>query len=86
MTVLAWISGVIGIIYLWILLVHCRRTGHILRALTLTVGSGLCGLLILNLTARFTGVSLGINPWTVGTAASFGLPGIAGLLFLRLFF
>ena len=45
---------------------------------------GLCGLLAVNLTGVFTGVSLPLSPLSLGVAGTAGLPGVTLLLLLNL--
>ena len=52
------------------------------KTLLLSVSLGLLGLLAVNLTGRYTGVTLPVNGYTCGTAAALGVPGVCGLLIL----
>lgn len=86
MTVLAWVLAALAAVYLLILTVRLWRQGRFWLSLLITAGSGIAALVLLNLLAGFTGVSLAVNGWTVGTAASMGVPGLAAMLVIRMFF
>ena len=45
---------------------------------------GAAALAAVNLTARFTGIRIPINPYSACAGSVFSLPGVCGLLFLRL--
>lgn len=57
-----------------------------LRKAAGSVGSGLLALLAVELSSGLTGVTLSICPLTVGVAALLGVPGVASLLLLDVFF
>ena len=59
------------------------RSSHSARRFALGSLSGFATLGVVNLTALATGVGLSVNLWTLLTAAMLGLPGVTGLLFLR---
>ena len=68
-----------------LLIVYCRE-GKPLRRLLSTALQGLCALAAVNVTGVFTGVTLGLGWLTGGVAILLGLPGVAGLLLMRLLF
>jgi len=47
---------------------------------------GLLGLVAVNLTAKFSGVYIPINAYTLSSSAALGLPGTVSLLILRIIF
>lgn len=47
---------------------------------------GLAGLMVVDLTSKFSGIYIPINPYTVGASAALGLPGTITLLLLRMIF
>lgn len=51
-----------------------------------TAFCGVALLAVLNLTDKFTGIHIPINPYSVGVSASGGIIGVVGLLLLRLIF
>ena len=65
-------------------LIAAVRSGRPVRALLASAAQGLCALGAMDLAAAFTSVSLGAGWFTVGVSAVLGLPGVIGLLLLRL--
>ena len=58
--------------------------GHkFLKTLLFNAFLGLCTLAIIDLTAKFTGMFIPINPYTVTGSAVFGLPAVAFFLVLQ---
>ena len=57
-----------------------------IRFVLINVLSGVLALVVVNLTARFTGVHIAVNEWTVGAGSAFGVSGVCGLLILKLIF
>ena len=55
------------------------------KYLLLNLLSGVIALAAVNLTARFSGVHIPVNPYSAGAGAVFGIPAVFGLLILRLF-
>ncbi|MBQ1210377.1 MAG: pro-sigmaK processing inhibitor BofA family protein [Clostridia bacterium] len=68
------------------LLIAYGREGKPLRRLLSTALQGLCALAAVNVAGVFTGVTLGLGWLTGGVAMLLGLPGVAGLLLMRLLF
>lgn len=73
-------------VYIVLLLFFCYKNGKFLKTLLLSALSGLIVLTAINLLSGVTGVGISINGWTVGTSALFGMPGVLGLLTIRMFF
>ncbi len=68
------------------ILVMQHRIGKPIRGVAVTGLQGFCALAAVNVTGMFTGVSLSLN-WLTGCVGMvFGLPGVAGLLFLNVLF
>ena len=74
------------VVYLLLILVFSAKTGKMLKTLLLSVASGLAVMAVINILSRFTGVDISVNAWTIGSSAVFGIPGVLGLLVLRMFF
>ena len=55
------------------------------KYLLLNLLSGVIALAAVNLTTRFSGVHIPVNPYSAGAGAVFGIPAVFGLLILRLF-
>ena len=60
------------------------RTGKPLRRLVASGVQGACALGLVDVLGTFTGVSLGFSWFTAGVGLVLGIPGIIGLLLLRL--
>lgn len=73
-------------IYVLMLLIFSVKSGKTLKTLLLSALSGLAVMVAVNLTERFTGISIAVNGWTVASSALLGIPGVLGLLTVRLFF
>lgn len=54
------------------------------RYLLINFALGIAALIAVNLSARFTGIRIPVNPYSVSTGAVLGIPGVCGLLILRL--
>lgn len=73
-------------VYIILLLYFSYKSGRTLKTLLLFAASGLLSFVAVNLTSGFTGVSIAVNLYTTLTSAFFGVPGVFGLLVLRIFF
>ena len=73
-------------VYILFLSARLYRTGHFFRALLISAVSGIAVLFAVNLCSGFTGVSIAVNGWSLGTGAVFGVPGVVGMLLLNIFF
>ena len=60
------------------------RTGKPLRRLAVSGTQGLCALGLVDVLGAFTGVSLGVSWFTAGVGTVLGIPGVIGLLMMRL--
>ncbi len=77
---------ILFVVYCIILLCLCAKSGRLFKTLLLSMLSGLLVMTFVNLTSRFSGVNMPVNFWTVSGAVTFGIPGVLGMLVLRLFF
>lgn len=66
-----------------LLLIVLRNSGGA-KSLALNGIAGAAAMGVVNLFSGFTGVGLAVNAWSLLTAVLLGLPGVTGLLFLRL--
>lgn len=73
-------------VYAVFLLAFSAKSGRWLKTLLLSALSGLAVMAAVNLTDSFTGISIAVNGWTVASSALLGIPGVLGLLTVRLFF
>lgn len=62
------------------------RSGHFFRTLLFTACTGLGALVAVCWLGAFTGVIICLNPFTIGISAFLGIPGVAGMLLLRIIF
>ena len=69
-----------------ITLIAMLLAGKPLRRLLVSGTQGLCALAAVNLTAAFTGVSLGLGLFSGMCCLLLGAPGVILLLFLRVLF
>ena len=60
-----------------------RSTGRPVRTAAKSMGLGAVGLLLVQAASVWTGLTLGINAFTVGCSLLLGLPGVVGMLLLR---
>ena len=60
------------------------RSGRFLRCLLFSAVTGNLALTAVCYAGAFTGVMLTMNPFTVGTATIFGVPGVLMLMLLRI--
>ncbi len=67
-----------------VLLVTLFLTGRPVRACLGSTLQGACALAAVNVTGALTGVSLGLNWFSAVACVSLGVPGVIGLLLLRL--
>lgn len=73
-------------VYCIMLFVFCLKSGKLLKTLLLSALSGIVTLAAVNILSRYSGVYIAVNAWTVGASSLFGLPGVIGLLTVRMFF
>lgn len=79
-------SIILVCIYLLVLLIFAKKSGAFLSTLLISALSGVVTMAVINVTSQLTGVTLPVNAYTVGGSALFGVPGVLGLLVIRLFF
>ena len=83
MEVVKWVFVIGGCLYALCYLVFLLKTRKPFRNLLLQGGIGIFFLCLVEVASRWTGVSIGINPWTALTAGVTGIPGVLLLLFMR---
>ena len=74
------------VIYGFIYLILAVGTKKPFKTIFFYAFLGVLGLAIVNLTAKFSGVYIPVNAYTLGSSAALGLPGTIGLLILRIIF
>ena len=84
-----WLQTVLytaGALCAAVLLVALFRGKRPIRELATSTVQGACALAAVNVAGAFTGVSLGINWFSAVACAAFGVPGVVGMLLLKLIF
>ena len=66
------------------LLIVVLRNSKTARKFVLNSVAGIAALGTVNLTAALTGIGLAVNVWTLLIACLLGLPGVTGVMFLKL--
>ena len=77
---------IILVTYIILLLYFSYKNGKMLKTLLLSALSGIFTFAAVNILSHFTGVGIPVNGWTTSVSSVFGIPGVLGLLVLRLFF
>ena len=72
--------------YFIFLMYFSFKTGKTLKTLLLSLTSGVLAFAVINILSGFTGVYLPLNAYNLLSSSVFGIPGVLGLLFLRIFF
>ncbi len=75
---------VLGCVVGLLVLVAALRSHRPLRSLLSSGVQGLCALGLVNLLGSFTQVSLGISWLSAGASFALGIPGVIGLLLLKM--
>lgn len=84
-TVYNVLTGAVVIYFLvYIIFIMCCKKP--IKTLFLFTLCGVAALIAVNLTAAYTGVSLPINPYTVGVSAAGGIMGTVALLIIKIIF
>ncbi|MGI6269516.1 MAG: pro-sigmaK processing inhibitor BofA family protein [Candidatus Howiella sp.] len=84
MEILKTILIILAAVYAIAFLFFAFKTGKPLKTILLHLLLGLLAFLALNLTSGYTGVRLGVNPWSVLCASAAGVPGVALMVLMRL--
>lgn len=74
------------LVYAVLLLCFCFKSGRTVKTLLLSSLSGLAVMTAINVLSHFTGVEIAVNGWSVSSSALFGIPGVLGMLIIRMFF
>ena len=70
-------------VYALAFLVFAFKTGKALKSIIINAALGLGAFITLNLLSSYTGVGLGVNPWSLLCSASAGIPGVALMVVMR---
>ena len=68
------------------LLIFAAKTKRFFKTLLLNAFLGITVMAIIDLTAKFTGVHIPVNQYTVAGSAVFGIPAVCGFLILPIIF
>ena len=80
------VAGIVGAVIVTAVVVVLFRTGKPVRALAGSGIQGVCALAAVNVAGAFTSVSLGLNLFSGAVCLVLGIPGVIGLLLLKLIF
>ena len=84
MRVLSVLAIVTVCVFTLVILIFHIRSRRPLRSALLNAALGLAALIAVNLTTRFTGVHIPVNPYSVGGSAIFGIPATVALLVMQM--
>lgn len=73
-------------IYAFLYFIFAVKTKKPFKTIFLYAFIGLLGLILVNLTSKFSGVTIPINGYTLGFSSALGLPGTVCLLILKTIF
>lgn len=78
------IACALGVFALLVLIQIIVKAEHPVRRAIGGILTGLCALVVVNLTGCFTGVTLPVSPLTLGVSGAAGISGVTMLLLLDL--
>lgn len=82
------VLGVVAIVWLcvcsFVLLVLHIKSHKMIRSIFLNALLGFAAIAVINLTQKFTGVHIPLNPYTVGGSGILGLPAVCGAIILQM--
>lgn len=84
-----WLSitvGTVGVVIVLAVAVALFKTGRPVRGIVGSGAQGICALAAVNIAGAFTGVSLGLNLFSGLCCLVLGIPGVVGMLFMKLIF
>ena len=76
----------VGLIYGFLYFIFAAVTKKPFKTIFLYAFLGVAGIILVNLTSKFSGVYIPINAYTLGSSAALGIPGTMSLLLLRIIF
>ena len=86
MTVFDYIIMSLCILSILIVLFFALRTGKFFKTLITSALIGIVTLLILYFSSKLTGFSIELTPYSLGTSALFGLPGVVAMVICKMIF
>lgn len=76
----------VGLLYFLIYFLLSSKTGKPFKTIIFHGFLGITCMAIIDLTSPFSGIFIPINGYSLGCSAALGLPGVVGLLVLKLIF
>ncbi len=80
--------GILAIIWLslcaFVLFIFHIKSHKFLKSVFLNALLGFAAVILINITQKFTGVFVPINPWTVGGSGIFGLPCVCAIILAQI--
>ena len=71
-------------VFAFVLLILHVKTLRPVRSMLIHAALGLLFTAVINLTSRFTGIAIPINPYTLCSVSVLGVPAVCGILVLNL--
>lgn len=63
-------------------LFFCLKSGKPIKNLLLSAICGIAAIIAVNLTTRFSGVHIPVNPYSVVSSSIFGIPAVCGMVIM----
>ncbi len=82
MEIYLYSAGALAAVAELLVLFFCFKSGKPIKNLLIAALCGIAALIAVNLTARFTGVHIPVNPFSVGSSALFGIPAVCGMVIM----
>ena len=70
----------------FLMLIFALKSRKFFKILFLNAALGIGAIILIDLTAKFSGVYIPVNYWTVGAGGVLGLPGVFGVLISNFIF
>ena len=86
MEILKWIIVFLVIIFSVLLFYFSLKSKKFFSTVLVNALSGIFAIIIINLTEKYIGCHIPINPYTVSFSALFGIPAVVVLLIINLLF
>ena len=83
MEILKTVFIIFAAVYSIVFLLFAVKTGNALKCVLINASLGIGAFILLNILGRYTGVYLGVNPWTVLCSAGTGVPGVVLMVVMR---
>lgn len=84
MEILKTIFILLAAVYAITFLFFAFKSKKPLRTIVLSAALGIAVFVLLNLASGYTGIKLGVNPWSIICAACAGVPGVVLMVVMRM--